>query len=345
MGPLQLFLGERDLGKQKSSLIFFLSYLVSLSIVPMVMGDYEAMNFAYFLLNVPLGLSVTLVWGYCGILSFGQIAFFGVAGYAYGIIAGNLTQLPAYEFIGIGGGILSSMLLASILAYFLFFARVENWIIPVLTLVFTLLLETFLAQTAGYQWKIGNVLLGGYNGMTGIPSMRLPWIDDPLYGYSFYYYVLTFVALVFVALRIFINSKYGSIIVAIREDSLRTEVLGYDIRKWQFFVFVLAAALASVSGILYVQWGNYITPSQLGLVAAAQPVIWAAIGGRSSLLAVSLSTIGMTWFSFTLSTQGNQLSLIFIGAAAVASIMLFRDGIVLTLWNNVGKLGKLFEKK
>ena len=345
MGPLQLFLGERDLGKQKSSLIFFLAYLSSLSIVPMVMGDYEAMNFAYFLLNIPLGLSVTLVWGYCGILSFGQIAFFGVAGYAYGIIAGNLTQLPAYEFVGIGGGILSSMLLASVLAYFLFFARVENWIIPVLTLVFTLLLETFLAQTAGYQWKIGNVLLGGYNGMTGIPSMRLPWIDDPLYGYSFYYYVLTFVALVFVALRIFINSKYGSIIVAIREDSLRTEILGYDIRKWQFFVFVLAAALASVSGILYVQWGNYITPSQLGLVAAAQPVIWAAIGGRSSLLAVSLSTIGMTWFSFTLSTQGNQLSLIFIGAAAVASIMLFRDGIVVTLWNNVSKLGKLFEKK
>ena len=99
MGPLQLFLGERDLGKQKSSLIFFLAYLVSLSIVPMVMGDYEAMNFAYFLLNIPLGLSVTLVWGYCGILSFGQIAFFGVAGYAYGIIAGNLTQLPAYEFV------------------------------------------------------------------------------------------------------------------------------------------------------------------------------------------------------------------------------------------------------
>ena len=79
MGPLQLFLGERDLGKQKSSLIFFLAYLSSLSIVPMVMGDYEAMNFAYFLLNIPLGLSVTLVWGYCGILCFGQIAFFGVA--------------------------------------------------------------------------------------------------------------------------------------------------------------------------------------------------------------------------------------------------------------------------
>ena len=115
-------------------------------------------------------------------------------------------------------------------------------------------------------------------------------------------------------------------------------------KKWQFFVFVLAAALASISGILYVQWGNYITPSQLGLVAAAQPVIWAAIGGRSSLLAVSLSTIGMTWFTFTLATQGNQLSLIFIGAAAVVSIMLFKDGVIVTLWSNFIKLKIFFEK-
>ena len=218
-----------------------------------------------------------------------------------------------------------------------FFARVENWIIPVLTLV---LHSAFLAQTAGYQWKIGNVLLGGYNGMTGIPSMRLPWIDDPLYGYSL---LLCSNLCSTYRFGIFINSKYGSIIVAIREDSLRTEVLGYDIRKWQFFVFVLAAALASVSGILYVQWGNYITPSQLGLVAAAQPVIWPQ-SEDVQVYWLSLSTIGMTWFSFTLSTQGNQLSLIFIGAAAVASIMLFRDGIVVTLWNKPVSLGNYLRK-
>ena len=207
-----------------------------------------------------------------------------------------------------------------------------------ITLVFTLLLETFLSQTAGYQWRFGEVLLGGYNGMTGIPSMRF-FGGDPLYGYGFYYYVLGCVLVLFVGMRLFINSKYGSVIVAMREDLQRTELLGYDVRMWQFGVFLLAAALAALSGVLYVQWGNYITPTQLGLVAAAQPVIWAAIGGRSSLFAAAVATVLMAWFTFTLATQGNQLSLVFIGAAAVAAIMFFRDGVVVTLWERIAALG------
>ena len=72
--------------------------------------------------------------------------------------------------------------------YFVFYARVQMWIAPILTLVFTLLLETFLGQTAGYQWRVGTVQLGGYNGMTGIPSFQLG--DLVFFGYPFYYYVL-----------------------------------------------------------------------------------------------------------------------------------------------------------
>ena len=282
-------------------------------------------------------MSVALIWGYCGVLSFGQVAFFGIAGYFYGMVAGNMVGILGSEIIGIFAAVGFSISISAVLAYFLFFARVENWIIPVITLVFTLLLETFLSQTAGYQWRVGTVLLGGYNGMTGIPSMRF-LSSDVFYGYSFYYYVLIFVIVLFVGMRLFINSKYGSVIVAMRENLQRTELLGYDVRAWQFGVFLLAAGLASFSGILYVQWGNYITPTQLGIVAAAQPVIWVAIGGRSSLFAVSIATILMTWFAFALSTQGNQLSLVFIGATAVAAIMLFKDGIIVSIWKRVSML-------
>ena len=63
--------------------------------------------------------------------------------------------------------------MAAVFGYFVFYARVQMWIAPILTLVFTLLLETFLGQTAGYQWRVGTVQLGGYNGMTGIPSFQL----------------------------------------------------------------------------------------------------------------------------------------------------------------------------
>ena len=260
MNILKLFFGPRDLGRTKASGLVFTAFALMLFAVPAVVSDYEAMNFAFFLVNIPLGLSVALIWGYCGVLSFGQVAFFGLAGYFYGMVAGNMTGIPGSEIIGIFAAIGLSVSVAAILAYFLFFARVENWIIPVITLVFTLLLETFLSQTAGYQWRVGTVLLGGYNGMTGIPSMRF-FSGDPLYGYSFYYYALGFVVLLFTGLRLFVNSKYGLVVVAMRENLQRTELLGYDVRVWQFGVFLLAAVLASFSGVLYVQWGNYITPN------------------------------------------------------------------------------------
>lgn len=343
MNVLELFFGPRDLGRTRASGLILVVFALSLLVLPLWAGDYEAMNFSFFLLNIPLGLSVALIWGYCGVLSFGQVAFFGLAGYFYGMVAGNMVGVPGSELIGIFAAVALSVFVSAILAYFLFFARVENWIIPVITLVFTLLLETFLSQTAGYQWRVGSVLLGGYNGMTGIPSMRF-FGGDPLYGYSFYYYVLALVIVLFVGLRLFINSKYGLVVVAMREDLERTELLGYDVRMWQFGVFLLAAGLASLSGVLYVQWGNYITPTQLGLVAAAQPVIWAAIGGRSSLFAVLVATILMTWFTFALSTQGNQLSLVFIGTAAVAAILLFRDGVVVSIWEGIPILMKKLRK-
>ncbi len=337
MNILKLFFGPRDLGRTKASGLVFTAFVLMLFAVPAIVSDYEAMNFAFFLVNIPLGLSVALIWGYCGVLSFGQVAFFGLAGYFYGMVAGNMAGIPGSEIIGIFAATGLSVSVAAILAYFLFFARVENWIIPVITLVFTLLLETFLSQTAGYQWRVGTVLLGGYNGMTGIPSMRF-FSGDPLYGYSFYYYALGFVVLLFTGLRLFVNSKYGLVVVAMRENLQRTELLGYDVRVWQFGVFLLAAVLASISGILYVQWGNYITPTQLGLVSAAQPVIWAAIGGRSSLFAVFVATILMTWFTFALSTQGSQLSLVFIGAATVIAIMLFKDGVITSIWEKIAVL-------
>ena len=162
---------------------------------------------------------------------------------------------------------------------------------PILTLVLTLLLETFLGQTAGYQWRVGQVQLGGYNGMTGIPSFQLG--ELVFFGYPFYYYVLLVVLSCYLRLPHACELPHGKVLLAIREDPLRTELLGFDIRARQWSAFVLASVLAGVSGLLYVQWGNYITPSQVGLAQAALPVIWVAVGGRDSLLACAISTFAL----------------------------------------------------
>jgi branched-chain amino acid transport system permease protein len=313
------------------------------ALYPTQVSEFRASNVAFYLLNVPLGLGMALLWGYCGVLSFGHVAYFGISGYVYGIIAGNMMGNALGPIAGVFGGLLASAVVAGVFGYFVFYARVREWIIPILTLVLTLLLETFLGQTAGYQWRVGSVLLGGYNGMTGIPSFQLG--SFVFFGYSFYYLCLIVVVACYFGLRMLVNSNFGHVVVAIRVDPLRTEMLGYDIRARQWLVFVLSALLAALSGLLYVQWGNYITPSQVGLLQAALPVIWAAVGGRSSLLAVVIATITLNWVTYTLSSQGNQYAMVIIGAALVITMLFFRRGVVVMTAEWLGRLTARFSHK
>jgi branched-chain amino acid transport system permease protein len=326
---LRLLNGSEDIGRGLPYWAFFLAVMALFIAAPLYLSEFAAYNVSFYLLNIPMALGLCILWGYCGVLSFGQVAYFGVAGYAYGVIAGNLIANPLGPIIGSVGGIAAAMLLAGIFGYFVFFARVQTWIVPILTLVLTLLLETFLGQTAGYQWRVGTVQLGGYNGMTGIPSFGVG--SYVFSGYAFFYFALGVVAVSYLLSRMLVNSSFGKVMLAIREDALRTETLGYDIRIRQWIAFVVAAALSGVSGLLYVQWGNYITPSQVGLLAAALPVIWVAVGGREKLLAAAIGTYGLNWVNYQLSSSGNQYALVIIGTLLVAVMLFFPRGLVVSL--------------
>jgi branched-chain amino acid transport system permease protein len=328
-GLFALLNGREDIGQ--SQIFWFMAGLVLLGFLlyPTQASGFAASNVSYYFLNVPLAIGLSLLWGYCGVLSFGQVTFFGVAGYVYGVVAGNLVETPYGTLLGSLAGLAAAALLAAVFGFFVFFARVQAWIVPVLTLVLTLLLETFLGQTAGYRWRVGDVLLGGYNGMTGIPALQ---IGSVVFTGDWFYFLSFGVTLFcYLAARMFVNSPHGKVLLAIREDAIRAELLGYDVRVWQLGVFVVASVLAGVSGLLYVQWGNYITPSALGLLQASLPVIWVAVGGRDSLLAVAISTFFINWFSYTLSSAGNQYALVIMGVLLVTVMLFFPKGIIVTL--------------
>jgi ABC-type branched-subunit amino acid transport system permease subunit len=337
MNLWRLLNGPEDVGRGPLFWLAFVALIGFLAWYPRTMSEFEASSIAYYLLNIPMALGLCLLWGYCGILSFGQVAYFGIAGYLYGIMAGNLVGNSWGPLIGSLGSLAACAGVAAAFGYFVFYARVQMWIAPILTLVFTLLLETFLGQTAGYQWRVGVVQLGGYNGMTGIPPFQLGSIV--FFGYPFYYYVLLLVVLCFVGCRVLVGSHHGKVMLAIREDSMRTELLGYDIRARQLITFVLAAVLAGLSGLLYVQWGNYITPSQVGLLQASLPVIWVAVGGRDSLVAVAVSTYALNWLNYSLSSAGNQYAMIIIGVLLVVVMMFFPRGILVTLARDLPRYG------
>jgi branched-chain amino acid transport system permease protein len=336
MAILRLLTGPEDIGRSGLFWSGFVAVVLFFIVYPRWMTEFEATNVAYYLLNAPMALGLSLLWGYCGILSFGQVAYFGIAGYLYGIIAGNMLGNAAGPLVGVLGGVAASASIAAVFGYFVFYGRVQSWIVPILTLVLSLLLETFLGQTAGYQWRVGSVQLGGYNGMTGIPSFQIG--DAVFIGYAFYYYVLALVLVVYLGLRMFVNSRHGKALLAIREDAIRAELLGYDIRARQLVVFVLAAVLSGMSGLLYVQWGNYITPSQVGLLQASLPVIWVAVGGRESLLAALIATYALNWLTYTMASAGYQYALIIIGVLLVLVMLFFPDGIVVTMARGLPRL-------
>ena len=106
-----------------------------------------------------------------------------------------------------------------------------------------------------------------------------------------YYLVLALLVLVYLALRVLVNSRFGNVLVAIRENPERAEMLGYDVRLYQLAAFVIGSALAGLSGALYTSWGQYITPSSMGLNAAALPIVWVAVSGRSDLTATLVGTL------------------------------------------------------
>ena len=298
---------------------------------PLVGSAFALSNLANFCLYVPMGIGLALLWGYSGVLSFGQAAFFAVAGYVYGILAGNLTDIPGGTLLAAAGGIGACAVLAAVFGYFVFYGQVSGWIIPLLLLVLSLILETFAGQTAGYQWRVGSVLLGGYNGMTGIPSLAIGPLEFGGAATPFYYLVMLLMLGAYLGVRMLVNSHYGHVVAGIRDDIERTRTLGYNVNFIQIQVFVLAAALAGLSGVLYVSWGNYISPSSMGLLAATLPVIWVAVGGRSSLLAVLLSTIALRWLADALAVRGGEYAFLIMGILLLATMLFFPEGIVVML--------------
>jgi branched-chain amino acid transport system permease protein len=312
--------------------------LVGALALPGFLGRYALLNVNSFLLMAPLAAGLALLWGFGGILSLGQSAFFGVGGYVYGVVAINLAGQPGASLAGLAGAIVAAVLLAAALSWIVFYGRLRGVYVSIVTLVVTLVIETFLNQTAGPQWVVGSAHLGGNNGlgrfsgaMEELPSLSLPFGEEPLEfvgsSRAFYYLMIGFLLLSYLGLRMVVNSRFGVALTAVREDPDRTETLGYDIRLLQSVTFCGAAALAALSGVFYVSWGNFITPSVFGVAPNILPVIWVAVAGRKSIAAAIAGAIVLQWGSQALAMQG-EYALVAQGALLVLAVLVMPEGLI-----------------
>jgi branched-chain amino acid transport system permease protein len=285
-----------------------------------------------------LALSMSFLWGYVGLLSFGQTAFFGLGGYAYALLALNsgTTTGPALA------ALLLAMLAAAVLGYFLIYGRVSEIYFSVITLVVTLILEKGLRATSGPEWVVGTVRLNGQNGIPGVPSLRLPW--DPsveLFVDGVLYLAIGCLVLTYAGLRLLLVTGFGRVLVGIRENERRIELLGYDSRRYKLAAFVLAAGIAALAGVLFAVWGNFVAPEMFNLDQAAQVVIWVIVGGRGTLIGPIVGTAAVQQLTARLGTVGvGQVTLV-LGLILIVCVLLFRDGLVPAFGRGLQRLAGL----
>jgi branched-chain amino acid transport system permease protein len=335
--------GPQTLGRGRVFWSGFIVVLIAAIIYPLFSDGYTVGNNVYFLNWTFMALGLSLIWGYGGSLSFGQTAFFGLAGYSYGILTINFGAAYGFGLLAVVIAVLIAALFAAILGYFLFFGRISGVFLGIVTLSVTLAIERFMAQTAGPEWKVGEARLNGFNGMSGMPGLTIPTFSGDIELYpdvALYYVVLGLLVVVYLGLRILVNSRFGNVLVALRENPERAEMLGYDIRKYQLGGFVIGSALAGLSGVLYTSWGQYITPSTMGITAAALPIIWVAVGGRSDLTATLIGTLLVLSVFQALTIYGSQYALVVMGILLVITVLVAPRGLIASLGHWLAGRGK-----
>lgn len=346
--------GPNEMGRSPAFWICFLLVLGVAASAPVFLGRYDLLNLSSHLGNVFIALGLCLIWGFCGILSLGQAVFLGLGGYVYGIVGINLIDQHGNTYVALVAGLLVPVAFAAVLGYFIFYARLKGVFVAILMLVVALLLETFMNQTAGPGWFIGDAHLGGNNGLgrfSGVirepPSLSFGLgergIEFGGTSWQFYYLSLSLVVVAYLALRWLVNSKLGYVMIAIREDQERTEALGYNVRLIQLGVFCIGALLAAVSGILYVSWGNFITPSVFGVHNNILPVIWVAVAGRKSLTATVIGTIALVWLSQKLNQQGDY-AFVVLGSVLLFAMLIAPAGVIPTLADRINALRRRIHK-
>lgn len=306
---------------------------------PFIGSAYDVLNMSYFLSMIFLSMSLWLIWGLTGIFSFGQTAFFGIGGYSYAMISMNFDN-PSMTIVAFFGALLIAWLFALLLGYFMFYGGVNDVFVGLITLCVTLVLATFLAQSAGSQWKIGDVLLGGDNGINNIPPLTIQLGSFELKGVGteFYYFIVIVLMFLYFLFIIMQTKKMGYSFIAVRENRDRSQLLGYNISFIQTISFSLGGVLAAFSGILYVTWGGYISPSSMDISAAALPVVLVAAAGRQNLSSVMIFTILYYYLSQKLSVTGSEYALVILGLILILVILLVPKGIVTYLFDLIDRI-------
>jgi ABC-type branched-subunit amino acid transport system permease subunit len=329
----------------KSAALCITIGLCLLIFLPSVIDDFTLIQVTIYLVMSLLAVSLGFIWGFGGILCFGQAAFFGLGAYTYAIAVVNLGDSSVPFLLSI----VVPALFAALLGYVIFYGRLSDVYMGVITLTVTLILFNLVNSTAGPEWRIGNAPLGGFNGIPAIPPLNWPGdVDATITPRGMFNLSLGLLIAVYAGLRALIASRIGHVIVAIKENEQRAQLLGYDPRAYKLFVFTVGGAIAGLAGCLFANWGSFTSPTIFGLAQSAQIIIWVIVGGLGTLVGPVIGCVFIQWLTTQIGTQQTFNSNLVLGAILVLFVLLVPKGLVPSiglLLERVSPRGRRFQRE
>ncbi|MGI9498526.1 MAG: ABC transporter permease subunit [Geminicoccaceae bacterium] len=311
---------------------------------PQVFQLFTIINLTTVLALAILALSLGLVWGYGGILCFGQTTFFGIGAYAYTIAAINFGESTGAVPIAI----LAAAAFAAVLGYFIFYGRVSDVYLAVITLTVTLIFYSLLRRTSGPEYKIGKALLGGFNGVTA-PPLNIP--GDPsavLFPEHVFYVAMAALILTYFGCVWLTRTHFGRVMVSIRENELRAELLGYDVRFYKLVLFAIGGGIAGMAGILFANGIGRVTPDIFNLYNTALTIIWVIVGGRGTLIGPIFGATALFYLTSSLGTQTVLNNSLVLGVILIVFVLVVPQGImpsIIKLWDRALSRNQLLKKE
>ena len=313
----------------------YVIFIAAIMMAPLVMDPFWLNRIAKYLVYGMLGIAVALSWGYAGVLNLGQGLFFGGGAYmlAMSLKLASQTSLqqgsdkPVPDFMlwnaepgsqtalccinkasflwipfqnqwfGVAMGIVLPVAIAAVLGIILFRKRIAGVFISIITLALVLLVRLLIIDA--------QPITNGFNGLTDLGWFKLFGFEFDPYVVQTYYLIAISLSVVLVAARLLIETRAGLILQAIRDDQNRARYLGFDVPRFQTFFFAVSAGIAAIAGMLYVIAAEFASPTFMDLSFSISMVVWAAVGGRASILGACIGAILINTLTATVSeTKG-----------------------------------------
>ena len=294
---------------------FAVSAALLLVVAPLALSAFRLGLLSKYLCFAIVALGIDVAWGYGGMLTLGQGVFFGLGGYAMGMYlklheAGpgkvpdfmswsGVEKLPLlwkpfrYPWVALPAAILIPTLVAALLGMLIFRQRVRGAYFAILTQA---LAAAFAILLVGQQG-----LTGGTNGLTNFHELFGFNLADPANKRTLYYVVACTLGGLFLLARAMMGSRYGRLLVAVRDAEDRVRFLGYNPLVVKSVAFAFSAALAGIAGAFFVVVVGIVSPTAVDVVASLELVILVAVGGRGTLYGAIVGAVAVNWARTSLS--------------------------------------------